>query len=110
MGKVKILMQMIILINLSVLIPVKYSYGGNPKPFDDYNKENSLFMDHLCKEDQYLKFNRGKKIINVNLTIRDYIFNSGDSEIIGINRDFKYVEINLIISIVIQITIKMIKY
>jgi hypothetical protein len=89
MGKVKILMQMIILINLSVLIPVKYSYGGNPKPFDDYNKENSYLLDIQCKDEQFLKFNRGKTIININLTIDDYIFRSDDAKTIGIDRDFR---------------------
>ena len=89
MGKVKILMQMIILINLSVLIPVKSSYGGNPKPFDDYNKENIYFMDYQCKEGQFLKYNRGKIITRISLSIKDYIDKSGDTKKLGIQRTYK---------------------
>jgi hypothetical protein len=82
-------MRMIIVLNLFVLIPVKYSYGGNPNPFDLLKKFPDL-MKHECgKNNNFIKFNRSKQIVDINLYIGDYIPFSGDAKALGIEVDHR---------------------
>lgn len=86
MNKILILSKVVALVCLMNLISVNHADSG-PYPYKYWMDNPDSFRSYYCSDEKYLRFKRGNQIATVHLSIKDFIYNSGDAKNLSIDFD-----------------------